>query len=159
MCPFRSRAFELSWHWWKIWPGCIVAETRKTWWKFVSSEKWWFRGKPIPVSHHCQDKWGKLQSLKFFICLKIIFFSIDAVLLLWLVAPGPLLLLLGGVENLGREFLVMYAPWMAALLNSFSGVLDCPCSPVSLTELCSFGYGLKDLFTLHKLADKVVFDR
>ena len=32
-------------------------------------------------------------------------------------------------------------------------------SPVSLTELCSFGYSLKDLFTLHKLADKVVFDR
>ena len=24
-------------------------------------------------------------------------------------------------------------------------------SPVSLTELCSFWYGLKDLFTLHKL--------
>ena len=28
-------------------------------------------------------------------------------------------------------------------------------SPVSLTELCSFWYGLKDLFTLHKLADDV----
>ena len=28
-------------------------------------------------------------------------------------------------------------------------------SPVSLTELCSFWYGLKDLFTLHKLAQKV----
>ena len=27
-----------------------------------------------------------------------------------------------------------------------------PFSPVSLTELCSFWYGLKDLFTLHKLA-------
>ena len=35
----------------------------------------------------------------------------------------------------------------------------CLFSPVSLTELCSFWYGLKDLFTLHKLADKVVFDR
>ena len=35
-----------------------------------------------------------------------------------------------------------------------------PLSPVSSTELCSFGYGLKlDLFTLHKLVDKVVFDR
>ena len=33
-----------------------------------------------------------------------------------------------------------------------------PFSPVSLTELCSFWYGLKDLFTLHKLADKVVLD-
>ena len=33
-----------------------------------------------------------------------------------------------------------------------------PFSPVSLTELCSFWYGLEDLFTLHKLADKVVLD-
>ena len=32
-------------------------------------------------------------------------------------------------------------------------------SPVSLTELCSFWYCLKDLFTLHKLAKKVVLDR
>ena len=32
-------------------------------------------------------------------------------------------------------------------------------SPVSWTELCSFWYGLKDLFTLHKLAKKVVLDR
>jgi len=30
-----------------------------------------------------------------------------------------------------------------------------PSSPVSLTELC---YGLKDLFTLFTLADKVVLD-
>ena len=30
-----------------------------------------------------------------------------------------------------------------------------PFSPVSLTELCSFWYGLKDLFTLHKLAEKL----
>ena len=34
-----------------------------------------------------------------------------------------------------------------------------PFCPVSLTELCSFWYGLKDLFTLHKLADKVGLDR
>ena len=34
-----------------------------------------------------------------------------------------------------------------------------PLSLVSLTELCSFWYGLKDLFTLHKLAGKVVLDR
>ena len=34
-----------------------------------------------------------------------------------------------------------------------------PFSPVSLTELCSFWYGLKDLSTLHKLADKVGLDR
>ena len=29
---------------------------------------------------------------------------------------------------------------------------------VSLTELCSFWYGLKDRFLLHKLADKVILD-
>ena len=33
-----------------------------------------------------------------------------------------------------------------------------PFSPVCLTELCSFWYGLKDLFTLHKSVDKVVLD-
>ena len=32
-------------------------------------------------------------------------------------------------------------------------------SPVSSTELCSFCYGLKDPFTLHKSADKVVLNR
>ena len=32
-------------------------------------------------------------------------------------------------------------------------------SPVSLTEFCSFWYGLKDLFMLHKVVDKVVLDR
>ena len=32
-------------------------------------------------------------------------------------------------------------------------------SPVSLTKLCSFWYGLKDLYTLHKLVDKVVLDQ
>ena len=31
--------------------------------------------------------------------------------------------------------------------------------PVSLTELCSFWHGLKDLFTLHRLADKVALNR
>ena len=31
--------------------------------------------------------------------------------------------------------------------------------PVSLTELCSFWYSLKDLFSLHKLVDKAVPDR
>ena len=33
-----------------------------------------------------------------------------------------------------------------------------PFSLVSVTELCSFWYGLKDLFTLHKLADRVGLD-
>ena len=32
-------------------------------------------------------------------------------------------------------------------------------SPISLTELCSFWYSLKDLFSLHKLVDKAVPDR
>ena len=32
-------------------------------------------------------------------------------------------------------------------------------SPASMTESCSFWYGLKDLFTLHKLADKIVLDQ
>ena len=32
-------------------------------------------------------------------------------------------------------------------------------SPVSLTELCSFRYSLRDLFNLHKLVDKAVPDR
>ena len=32
-------------------------------------------------------------------------------------------------------------------------------SPMSLTKFCSFWYGLKDLLTLHKLANKVVLDR
>lgn len=30
-----------------------------------------------------------------------------------------------------------------------------PCPQVSLTESCSFGYSLKDLLTLHKLADSL----
>ena len=30
--------------------------------------------------------------------------------------------------------------------------------PVSLTELCSLWYGLRDLFTLHKLPKKVVLE-
>ena len=33
-----------------------------------------------------------------------------------------------------------------------------PFSPVSLTELCLFWYGVKALFTLHTLADKVVLE-
>ena len=32
-------------------------------------------------------------------------------------------------------------------------------SPVFLTELCSFRYSLRDLFSLHKLVDKAVPDR
>ena len=41
-------------------------------------------------------------------------------------------------------------------MSMLHGVL--PFSPMSLTELCSFWYGLKDFFTLLKLVDKVVLD-
>ena len=45
-------------------------------------------------------------------------------------------------------------------MEIFGGILHgfLPFSPVSLTELCSFWYGLRDLFLLHKLADKVILD-
>ena len=47
--------------------------------------------------------------------------------------------------------------FMAIFRSMLHGIL--PFSPMSLTELCLFWYALKDLFTLHKLADKVVLDR
>ena len=46
--------------------------------------------------------------------------------------------------------------FMETLRSMLHGFL--PFSPVSLTESCSFCCGLKDLFTLLKLADKVVLD-
>ena len=50
--------------------------------------------------------------------------------------------------------------WNKIFMQIFRSILHgfLPLSLVSLTELCSFWYGLKDLFTLHKLADKVVLD-
>ena len=50
--------------------------------------------------------------------------------------------------------------WNKISMEIFSGMLHgfLPFSQVSLTELCSFWYGLKDLFLLHKLADKVILD-
>ena len=51
--------------------------------------------------------------------------------------------------------------WKRIFIEIFRSILHgffWPFSPVSLTELCSFWYGLKDLFALHKLADKVVLD-
>ena len=44
--------------------------------------------------------------------------------------------------------------FLGTMLHFFLGLF----SLVSLTELCLFWYGLKDLFTLHKLADKVFLD-
>ena len=51
--------------------------------------------------------------------------------------------------------------WNKIFMEIFRSMLHgfLPLSPVSLIELCSFWYGLKDLFTLQKLADKVVLDR
>ena len=47
--------------------------------------------------------------------------------------------------------------WKEIFMEIYRSILHgfLPFSPVSLTELCSFWYGLKDLFTLHKLADRV----
>ena len=41
------------------------------------------------------------------------------------------------------------------IFRSMLHVFFLPFSPVSLTELCSFWDGLKDLFTLHKSAEKL----
>ena len=51
--------------------------------------------------------------------------------------------------------------WIKIFMEIFRSMLHgfLPLSAVSLTELCSFWYGLKDLFTLDKLAGKVVLDR
>ena len=50
--------------------------------------------------------------------------------------------------------------WNKIFMEIYRSILHgfLPFSPVSLTELCSFWYGLKGLFTLHKLAYKVVLD-
>ena len=50
--------------------------------------------------------------------------------------------------------------WSKIFMEIFRSMLHdfLPFSLVSLTELCSIWYALKDLFTLHKLADKVVLD-
>ena len=51
--------------------------------------------------------------------------------------------------------------WNKIFMEIFRSMLHglCHFSPVSLTELCSFSYGLKDLFTLQKLADNFPADR
>ena len=47
--------------------------------------------------------------------------------------------------------------WNKIFMEIFRSMLHVflPLSPVSLTELCSFWYGLKNLFTLHKFATKL----
>ena len=59
--------------------------------------------------------------------------------------------ILGLGERKGR-----YKIFMEIYRSILHGFL--PFFPVSLTELSSFWYGLKDLFTLHKLSDKVGLD-
>jgi len=51
--------------------------------------------------------------------------------------------------------------WNKIFMEIYRSILHgvLPFSLVSLPELCSFWYSLKDLFTLHKLADKVGLDR
>ena len=48
--------------------------------------------------------------------------------------------------------------WNKIFMEIFRSILHgfLPFSAVSLTELCSFWYGLKDLYTLHKQADKII---
>ena len=50
--------------------------------------------------------------------------------------------------------------WNKIFIKIFRSILHgfLPFSAVSLTELSSFWYGLKDLYTLPKLADKIVYD-
>ena len=57
-------------------------------------------------------------------------------------------------EKVGEQWNKISMEIFRSMLHDFL-----PLSPVLLTELCSFWYGLRDLFTLHKLADKVVLDR
>ena len=47
--------------------------------------------------------------------------------------------------------------WNKIFMQIFRSILHgfLQFSPVSMTELCSFWYGLKDLFTLHKLVEKL----
>ena len=64
--------------------------------------------------------------------------------------------ILGLAERKGRgggEWNNIFMVIFGSTLHSFL-----PFSPVSLTELCSFWCGLEDLFTLHTLVDKVVFN-
>ena len=50
--------------------------------------------------------------------------------------------------------------WNKIFMEIFRSMLHgfLPFSLVSLTELCSFWYGLKDVFTPHKSVDKVFLD-
>ena len=68
---------------------------------------------------------------------------------------GNALRILGLEERNGRW--VVEEDFKEIFRSMLHGFL--PFSPVSLTESCLFWYGLKDLFTLYKLADKDFLDR
>ena len=51
------------------------------------------------------------------------------------------------------------SPNVSCFLRASFHVFFLPLSSASFIESCSFWHGLKHLFTLHKLADKVVLDR
>jgi len=55
--------------------------------------------------------------------------------------------------KVGGQWNKIFMEILGSMLHGFL-----PFSPVSLTEWCSFWYGLKDLFTLRKLADKIILD-
>ena len=57
-------------------------------------------------------------------------------------------------EKVGEQWNKIFMEIFRSMLHGFL-----PLSAVSLTELCSFWYGLKDLFTLQKLADNFPADR
>ena len=62
---------------------------------------------------------------------------------------------LGSEKSKGRS-----VDWNKIFVELFRSMLHglLPFSLFSLTESCSFWYGLKDLFNLHRLASKVVLD-
>ena len=62
---------------------------------------------------------------------------------------------LGSEKRKGRS-----VDWNKIFVELFRSMLHglLPFSLFSLTESCSFWYGLKDLFNLHRLASKVVLD-
>ena len=53
--------------------------------------------------------------------------------------------------KVGGQWNKIFMEFYRSILHGFL-----PFSPVSLSELCSFWYGLKDLFSLHKSEDKFV---
>ena len=68
---------------------------------------------------------------------------------------GKALRILGSEERKGRP-----VDWNKICVEIFRSILHglLPFSLFSLTESCSFWYGLKDLFNLHRLASKVLLD-